>query len=163
MSTQRNSRNLFVHRGYLVGGPTVDGAFRSPRSFRDQEQDPDSDDVVEIHNHIPYSGGDEEGRGGFPANEERVVARYDPESFQEDEEPEEQNGEVARFPANGFTCRTEGEEIVVYRTRRSDSPRPKSDRHEMDTARDSRSRPPRTLSELNRLHAAHYQQKAGRR
>ena len=81
----------------------------------------------------------------------------------EDEEPEENGEEVARYPANSFTCRTEGDEIVVYRTNGSDSPAHKSDRHEMDTTRDSRSRPPRSLSELNRFHAAHYRQKAGRR
>jgi len=130
-----------VHRGYLVAKPikagrTVDGAFRR----RDQEQDPDNpDDVVEIHNHIPY----------------------DPQSV-EDEEPEQQNSEeVARYPASGFTCRTEGDEIVVYRTGSgSGSPSHKTDLYDFNVkTRDGRSRPPRTLADLNRLHAAHYRRR----
>jgi hypothetical protein len=143
MSTTRRNSPI-VHRGYLVAGPikggrTVDGFRRS-----DQEQEGDPDDVVEIHNHLPY----------------------DPQSV-EDEEPEQQNGEeIARYPASGFTCRTEGDEIVVYRTGSgSDGPSHKTDLYDfdMDKARDSRSRAPRTLADLNRLHTAHYRHpRAGR-
>jgi hypothetical protein len=140
---------LRIRNGFLTTGPTLDSL--PTRHHRNQEEDPDA---IEIHNHIPV-------------NEESVIATYDPrrpEPFQDmtddDEEPEGQGEVVARFPANGFTCQTEGDEIVIYRG--SGSPPHKTDIFDM-TTRDSRSRRPRTLRELNALHAAHYRQKAGRR
>ena len=168
-------RQYQVHKGYLIeGGPTHDGP-RAPRD--DYEQDPDEDDTLEIHNYIPVS-------------EERTIATRAEERFQDranaraeerdragaenggyhrrrrnrDEEPDEEqegHGEVvARFPADQYHFATEGDEVVIYRG--AGTPAHKSDIYDFN-ARDSRSRPPRTLAELNRSNAAHYRQKEGPR
>jgi hypothetical protein len=123
---------LRIRNGFLTTGPTLD-AFSAPH---DEER------------------------------EERVIATYNPmnATFQDmpaDDDEEQSQGEVvARFPANGFTCQTEGDEIVIYRG--SGSPPHKTDIFDM-TTRDSRSRRPRTLRELNALHAAHYRHRKATR
>jgi len=98
-------------------------------------------------------------------DQQREVATFDPpkaEVFQDtpidDEEPDGQGDVVARYPA-GYHVATEGDEIVVYRR----APNHKTDIFEFDTTQDSGPRPPRTLFELNRLHANHYgRRRAGR-
>ena len=127
-----------IRNGFLTVGPTSDRSFARTRDsarFRDEEEEPD--DEVVVHNHIPLDFGRE----------------HDP--TEEDGEESEYNAEVvARFPQEGHNAVTEGDELVVYRG----CPWKKSDRFEMDSssARDSGPRPPRTLTELNRYHAAHY-------
>jgi hypothetical protein len=139
-----------VRGGFLVGPkPTLDSARARARerdAYRHDEEEENDPDALEIHNHIPMSA---------PPDYDRA---------RDDEEPEE--GEVvARFPADQFHFATEGDEIVIYRG--SGTSAPKTDIYDFDvsdmSARDSRSRPPQTLRELNALHAAHYRQKAGRR
>ena len=121
-------------------------AYRRPFT-PDEEEDPE--DVIEVHNHIPLSG--------------ELDGYFDRAATKDDEEPDEEQrkGEVvARFPADKFHFATEGDEVVVYRG--AGTPANKTDIFDMGT-RDSRSSPPRTLSELNTFHAGHYRQKAGRR
>jgi hypothetical protein len=121
-------------------------ALDAHRRTRDEGED-DPEDVLEIHNHIPL-GQEPEG--------DRALAK-------DDEEPDEEGregGVVARFPADKFHIATEGDEVVVYRG--GGTPEHKTDIYDIG-ARDSRSRPPRSLSELNALHAVHYRQKGGRR
>jgi hypothetical protein len=92
-----------------------------------------------------------------------------------DEEGDEENGVVARFPENGHTVRTENGEHVVYKTGDDYSQRPENrtdilthpeqedsrdtmgSKNPMDRrSRDSRSGPPESLAELNALNKKHY-------
>jgi hypothetical protein len=167
MSRQRDRERAryAIRNGFLSAparGPTVTmDAYRT----RDQEpeQDPnDPDEVLEIHNHLPTGGDGEEGE---------VVARYQPEDFEDaseqvgDDAPSE---EVARYPASGYTVQTEGDQLVIYRTSggEGESPDHKTDKFDM-SARDKTRRAgpptPRTLAQLNAFHHAHYGAKGGRR
>jgi hypothetical protein len=124
-----------VRGGFLVRNERPSGRARALDADRRtrDEEEDDLEDVIEVHNH----------KG--------------------DEEPNEEGSEgevVARFPADKFHFVTEGDEVVVYRGAGESAQ--KTDRHDIG-ARDTRSRPPRTLRELNALNAAHYRQKAGRR
>jgi hypothetical protein len=121
-------------------------AYRRPFS-PDEGEDPE--DIIEVHNHIPLSGEPE--------------AYYDRASAKDDEETQGEPSEgdvVARFPADKFHFATEGDEVVVYRG--AGTPTTKTDIYDMG-ARDSRSRPPRTLRDMNAFNAAYYREKAGRR
>jgi hypothetical protein len=168
MSRQRDRERARyqIRNGFLSAparGPTVTmDAYRT----RDQEQEQDPQDpqdpneeTLEIHNHVGENNG-EEGE---------VVARYEPEDFEDmseqvgDDAPGE---EVARYPASGYTCQTEGDEIVIYRTSggEGESPAHKTDKFDM-SARDKSKRagPPRSLAALNAYHANFYKGKGGRR
>jgi hypothetical protein len=152
--TQRDDK-FRVRNGFLtrpIPSHTRD-AFRLHDEMEEEEPD---DETVEIHNHIPIS---------YPE-----PADYDRDRASDDEEQEGREGEVARYPANAFTVNTEDDENgeahhVVYRSPGGrHAPPHKTDRYEMgDATHDNRPRPPRTLAQLNRLHAAHYKAKAGRR
>jgi len=154
MIRQRLSRSRYRVKNGLLSAPSY--------FTRDQEpQDPQdpNEELLEVHNHIDLSPGEEE--------QEQIVARYNPSEIG-DEAPEEGQGEeeeIGRWPSTGFTVRSEGNEIVLYRVGSgSDSPNHKTDRFDM-SARDKSKRagPPRTLAQLNALHHAHYQSKGGRR
>jgi hypothetical protein len=162
----RHSRSRYqVRNGFLSApsyGPTLD-SFRT--RARDQEpqdpQDPE-EELLEVHNHIDMS----------PGEEEQVISRYNPSEFRDDppeevgDEAQGEGEEVARYPASGYTVHTEGDQLVIYRTGSgSDSPAHKSDRHDMTglTRDNHRSGPPRTLAQLNAFHQAHYRSKGGRR
>jgi hypothetical protein len=137
-------------------------------AYRTRDQEPEQDpndpneETLEIHNHVVGEDNGEEGE---------VVARYEPEDLEDmseqvgDDAPGE---EVARFPASGYTCQTEGDQIVVYRTSggEGESPAHKTDKFDM-SARDKSKRAgpptPRTLAQLNAFHHAHYSAKGGRR
>jgi hypothetical protein len=177
-STMKQQYNRFdgyrVHKGYLVGsGPTRDGAFRT----RDEEED--DDDVIEVHNIIPDFGAQTFGTDTFSDDPDTGDRRPRSRGRSRNRDDEGQAGqEVTRLSADEYRVVTEGDEIVIYRigngSNDGDGPSglsqaPETDIYDFDTsdrrARDSRSRshPPRTLADLNRFHAAHYKQKAGRR
>jgi hypothetical protein len=122
-------------------------ALDARRRTRDEGEE-HREDVVEIHNHIPMSAEPDNDRARD--NEERA------------EEPDE-GEEVGRFPANQFHFVTDGDDVVIYKG--AGTPKHKTDIFDVNdmSARDSRSRPPQTLRELNAFNAAHYRQKAGRR
>jgi hypothetical protein len=157
----RHSRSRYrVKNGFLSApsyGPTLDSFRTTPRD-QEPEGDPE-EETLEIHNHMPMDGDGEE---------ERVVARYQPEDFEDaseqvgDDAPGE---EIARYPADGYTVQTEGDQLVIYRTSGGESPDHKTDRFDMH-ARDKGNRragPPRSLAALNAYHANFYKGKGGRR
>jgi hypothetical protein len=167
-----------VHNGFLSRVATAaeraawsrqDRALDARRS-RDDEPDEDDPDEIEIHNHLPMREPDD-----YAASYRSGVGEqdnfYDRARDDEEEPNAVREGEpVARFPVNGFSAITEGDEIVVYRTTGpGDRPQHKTDIHEMDSrsrTSDQRSRgprPPRTLRELNEANAAHYKKMGGRR
>lgn len=142
-----------VHGGFLVRNERPSEfanrarALDARRRTRDEgEEDPEG--ILEIHNHIPMSAPPDYGRAHD--DEERA------------EEPEE-GEEVGRFPANQYHFVTDGDDVVIYKG--AGTPKHKTDIFDVNdmSARDSRSRPPQTLRELNAFNAAHYRQKAGRR
>jgi hypothetical protein len=139
-----------VHGGFLVRNERTSDfarprarALDARRRTRDEEED-DPDDLLEIHNHLS------------PEPEGRALAK----DYEEPNEEASEGEVVARFPADKFHFATEGDEVVVYRG--GDTPEHKTDLYDFG-ARDARSRPPRTLRELNALHATYYRQKGGRR
>jgi hypothetical protein len=135
-------------------------------SFRTHDQEPTdpqdpNEETLEIHNHLPM---------GEDGEEEQVISRYQPEDFEDASEQVGDEGpgeEVARFPASKFTCQTEGDQIVVYRTSggEGESPAHKTDKFDMSARDKSKRGPPtpRTLAQLNAFHHAHYSAKGGRR
>jgi hypothetical protein len=117
-------------------------ALDARRRTRDEGED-DPEEVLEIHNHIPMSA--------------------PPDDRSHDGEELEEGEEVGRFPANQYHFVTDGDDVVIYKG--AGTPKHKTDIFDVNdmSARDSRSRAPRTLRELNASNAAHYRQKAGRR
>ena len=133
-----------VHNGYLTApaaGPTLDSLRRRQRDD-EYEDEEDPDETIELHNIIP-----------MPSNEEPDYQTGD------DEEQSGPDEEIARFPEDQYTVLTEDGHHVVYRTSggaANRAPNSRTDRFDMGTARDSHSRPPQTLRDLNAFHQAHY-------
>jgi hypothetical protein len=141
-----------VRGGFLVAStPTLDSARVRARERdayrRAHDEEVDDPEAIEIHNHVAMSGEP-------PDYSDRARDDEEPAEYPED------GAVVARFPADQFHFMTEGNEVVVYRG--AGKSEHKTDIYEFG-ARDSRSRPPQTLRELNALNAAHYRQKGGRR
>jgi len=153
--------NYHVRNGFLVESSSTSDAAGRP------EEDPD--DTIEIHNYLPDPN--HQMAGEEPADDRRRRRTDRLHDEEPEEEQQEQGEEVGRFSEAEHEVVLDGGDYVVRRGSGSSGPDMKSDRHDMPSdsrapthrSRDSRSRPPQTLAELNAFNSKYYRRMGGRR